>query len=269
MENNKVTTDGSNSLKRQANTANYARQGESLHLPESNTLCFNKKTLACKAWNNSGYKLLSNEIRSMSSQFALLEYINRNEINSLQELYPRLKQAQITTENEIRNGDYRKRLAGTALSKVSFRNFNKATNYRCYSTLNHCLWLLLQQNSLLLTKPFKIINALPKSIRLQLITKPKNRNSTFSDLRSVVKQSYKQQRISFYLLNNLDGFMALLITAIFQIIIWQQTRPTNAELLAGKMFKELFEVKFPLAKTGVMKIKIESLLKFYEDRRQH
>ncbi|UUO22946.1 hypothetical protein FGD67_06870 [Colwellia sp. M166] len=269
MENNKTTNKGNNSLKRQANIANYARQEEGVLLTESNTLSFNKKTLACKAWNNSGYKSLSNEIRSMSSQFALLEYMNRNNINSLEELYPRLKQEQITTENEIRNGDYRKRLTGTALSKVSFRNFNKATNYRCYSTLNHCLWLLLQQNSLLLTKPFKIINALPKSIRLQLITKPIYKNSTFSDLRSVVKQSYKQQRISFYLLNNLDGFTALLITVIFQLIIWQQTRPTNAELLAGKMFNELFEVKFPLAKAEVMKIKIESLLKFYEDRRQH
>ncbi len=269
MENNKNTTKGSNLLKRQANIADDARQEGSIPLAESNTLSFNKKTRACKTWNNSGYKSLSNEIKSLSSQFALLEHMNRNNINYLQELYPRLKQAQITTENEIRNGDYRKRLTGTALSKVSFRNFNKATNYRCYSTLNHCLWLLLQQNSLLLTKPFKIINALPKSIRLQLITKPINKNSTFSDLRSVVKQSYKQQRISFYLLNNLDGFMALLVTAIFQVIIWQQTRPTNAELLVGKMFDELFEVKFPLAKADVMKIKIESLLEFYENRKQH
>jgi hypothetical protein len=63
--------------------------------------------------------------------------------------------------------------------------------------------------------------------------------------------------------------MALLVSAIFQVIIWQQTRPTNAELLAGKMFNELFEVKFPLAKSEIMKIKIEELLKFYEDRRQH
>jgi hypothetical protein len=269
MENNKNTTKGSNPLKRQANIADDARQEGSIPLAESNTLSFNKKTRSCKTWSNSGYKSLSNEIKSLSSQFALLEHMNRNNINYLQELYPRLKQAQITTENEIRNGDYRKRLTGTALSKVSFRNFNKATNYRCYSSLNHCLWLLLHQNSLLLTNPFKIINALPKSIKLQLFNKPINKNTTFSDLRVLVKQSYKQQRNSFYLLGDLDGFMALLLTAIFQVIIWQQTRPTNSELLTSKMFTELFEVKFPLAKSDVMKIKIESLLKFYEDRKQN
>ena len=269
MENNTVTTKGNNPLKRQANIANHSRQEGSISLTESNTLSFNKKTRTCKTWDKSAYKSLSNEIRSMSSQFALMEYMNRKDINYLQELYPKLKQAQITTKNEIRNGDYRKRLTGTALSKVSFRNFNKATNYRCYSSLNHCLWLLLHQNSLLLTNPFKIINALPKSVRLKLLNKPINKNTTFSDLRVLVKQSYKQQRDSFYLLDDLDGFMALLLTAIFQVVIWQQTRPTNSELLTSKMFTELFEVKFPLAKSDVMKIKIESLLKFYEDRKQN
>jgi hypothetical protein len=136
MENNTVTTKGSNPLKRQANIANHSRQEGSISLTESNTLSFNKKARACKTWDQSAYKSLSNEIRSMSSHFALLEYMNRYDINYLQELYPKLKQAQITTENEIRNGDYRKRLTGKSLSKVSFRNFNKVTNYRCYSSLN-------------------------------------------------------------------------------------------------------------------------------------
>lgn len=232
---------------------------------ELNTFIFNNKSLSFQQWNNSAYKKLPNDLRSMASQFALMHYMRRYDFSSLQQLYPTLNQRKETTDNEIRNGDWVKRLSGTALSKTSYKNFNLATNYRCQRSLNHCLWILLHQHSMLLTETNKIFNLMPKQIRSQLLIRPIHKMVIFDDLRECIKQSYSQQRSALYLLCNIDGFTALLITAIFQIVFWNQTRPTTAEKLAEKAFVELFEVRYPLAKYDAMKVRINSLLNFYQE----
>lgn len=229
--------------------------------PESNTYSNNKPN---NSWQKSRYRTFSRDIRSVALQYALLEFMARQKLDSLSELYPKLKQANETTSNEIRNGDWRKRLAGTALSQTSYKGFNKATSYRCYHALNHCIWLLLEHPQLLKSHPYQVINGLPKHIRKLLLHDSIKRNISFQLLTSTIKQSYKQQRLSFYQQSDLDGFTALLLTAIFQQVIWHHKRPTSAEELAKVMYKELFQVKYPLNKFETVIKKINGLLEHYE-----
>ena len=236
---------------------------------EFNTFTTINRGNICKLWNSSTYKALSSDMRSIASQFALITFMRRHRLSSLKELYPILAQHKTTTENEIRNGDWRKRLTGTALSKVSFKCFNQATKYRCLPILNHCLWLILEQNEMLFEKPYNVIYRLPRKVRLQLLTKPIQKTSTFDELAARVKRSYKQQRHSLYSLGDLNGYTALLLCAIFQNTVWHQKRPNTAEVKASLLFKELFDSELPNEKTNQLKGKVESLLSFYGSHLSH
>ena len=82
-----------------------------------------------------------------------------------------------------------------------------------------------------------------------------SRHATFKDFSAVAKQSYKQQRIAFFNLHNIDGYTALIITSLVQRIIWKKRDTENSKNLIDNLFEELFIERFPLQKRNILAYK--------------